>query len=262
MTNFEYLVDSRFEMIKFAVLCFTIVCCSAFNLNSELDESNGDRVGQFTEDYNKLESRRKYSDAEFEDDEFEEIEAIHRHVKYQDKAREALLKLAAELRKGKNVSNAFLKVIDGFEKGIAEFHSALRGRTLKTDTIENIKNFIKEGTKDRAANTKILRELTSQGLFVSERLGEIRNEKARSKRADFLDLGAAEFLSAIKNDIGEKQFEEYLSISGLVTLIFVIDDTGSMGSEIKSAVAISKEIINAKRDYDVDYILSPFNDPG
>ena len=201
-------------MIKYAVLCFTIVSCSAINLNSELDESN---VGQFAKDVNKLKSHIKYQDPEFKDEECGEIEAIDRHVKYQDKAREALLKLAAELQKGENVSNAFLKVIDGFEKGIAEFHSALRGRTLKTDTIENIKNFIKEGTKDRAANTKILRELTSQGLFVSERLGEIRNEKARSKRADFLDLGAAEFLSAIKNDIGEKQFEEYLSISGLVT---------------------------------------------
>ena len=31
--------------------------------------------------------------------------------------------------------------------------------------------------------------------------------------------------------------------------------------EIKSAKAIAKQIINKKRDFEVDYILSHFNDP-
>ena len=34
-----------------------------------------------------------------------------------------------------------------------------------------------------------------------------------------------------------------------------------MRHEIKSAKAIAKQIINKKRDFKVDYILSLFNDP-
>ena len=47
-----------------------------------------------------------------------------------------------------------------------------------------------------------------------------------------------------------------------MTLMFVIDTTGSMGDEIASAGAIVKRIIKEVRDYEVDFILSPFNDPG
>ena len=252
-------------MIKlaFAVLLFGIVC-SAFNPNNvyNFDEDNDYREFDQTENFNQPENDNDdFQDfgAEFEDDEFGEIEAIQGHVKYQDAARDVLLKLAAELRKGKNVTNAFLKVIDKFEKGIAEFHAALRRRTVKPGTISNIKDFIKEAAKNRTSNTKIIRELTSQGLFMAQ-----REEKSgvRAKRSDFLILGAAEFLNSIKEEIGEDAFDDSLSISGLVTLMFAIDDTGSMGGEIKSAFAISEQIVKAKRDYDVDYILSPFNDPG
>ena len=247
--------------LTLAVLLLGVVC-SAYNKVYDFDEDD------YGDDDQSINSREFNSDiddfreftTELEDDEFGEIEAIQGHVKYLDVARDILLKLALEIRKGKNITNAFLKVVDDFEKGIAEFHAALRRRSVKRETISNIEEFIKEGTKDRAGNTKILRKLTSQGLFVAERLGE---DSKRSKRVvDFLSYGAAEFLNTIKEEIGEEVFEEYLSISGLVTLMFVIDDTGSMGGEIEAAISISEEIVKANRDYDVDYILSPFNDPG
>jgi hypothetical protein len=195
---------------------------------------------------------------ELDDDESSEIEAMQKHVKYQDGARSALLNFAKKLRKGKKVTNTFLKVIDTFEKEIAEFYATLRRRNIKTNVLSDIKNFIKEASKDRTSNTKILRDLTSQGLFVAQKLKEFSSLGKR----DFLSSGAAEFLKAIKDEIGEETFDEYLSINGLVTLMFAIDDTGSMGGEIGAAIAISEQIVNAKRDYDVDYILSPFNDPG
>ena len=246
--------------LTLAVLLLGVVCSGLNNVHDFAEENDHENHDQ---SINPRELNADNDDfvqctEEFEDDDFGEIEAIQGHVKYQDAARDTLLKLGLELRKGKNVTNAFLKVIDNFEKGIAEFHAALRRRTVKPETISNIKEFIKEGAKNRTGKTKILRKLTSQGLFVAERLGE---DSKRSKR-DFLSYGAAEFLNTIKEEIGEEVFEEYLSISGLVTLIFVIDDTGSMSGEIKAAISISEQIVKAKRDYDVDYILSPFNDPG
>ena len=246
--------------LTLAVLLLGVVCSGlnhVHDLDEEHDHENLDQSINSREldtDNDKFEEFTE----EFEDDDFGEIKAIQGHVKYQDVARETLLKLALKLRKGKNVTNAFLKVIDNFEKEIAEFQAALRRRTLKSKTIADITEFIKEGAKNRTGNTKILRKLTSQGLFVAERLGE---DSKRSKR-NFLSYGAAEFLNTIKEGIGEKLFEEYLSISGLVTLMFVIDDTGSMSGEIDAAISISEVIVKAKRDYDVDYILSPFNDPG
>ena len=250
--------ESTMRKLTVAVLLFGVVCSALHDAYYYDEGENFEEHGQSVYS-SKLDSDDfvQFTE-EFEDDDFGEIEAIQGHVKYQDVARDTLLKLALKLRKGKNVTNAFLKVIDNFEKEIAEFHAALRRRTVKPETISNIEEFIKEGAKNRTGNTKILRKLTSQGLFVAERLGE--NSK-RSKR-DFLSYGAAEFLNTIKEEIGEKLFEEYLSISGLVTLMFVIDDTGSMSEEIKAAISISEQIVKAKRDYDVDYILSPFNDPG
>ena len=44
--------------------------------------------------------------------------------------------------------------------------------------------------------------------------------------------------------------------------MFAIDTTGSMAGEINAAKAIATSIINMQRQFDVDYILSPFNDPG
>ena len=261
--------DYRTQSIKltmkltFAILLLGVVG-SASNNVYDFDEDNDHEI--YDQSTNFWEFDNNYDDflqftEEFEDDEFGEIEAIQGHVKYQDAARDALLKFSSVLRKGKNVTNAFLKVIDNFEKGIAEFHAALRRRTVKREAISNVEEFIKEGAKDRSENTKILRQLTSQGLFLSERFaGE--DLKLTKRGVDLLNAGAYSFLNTIRKTIGEENFNEYLSISGLVTLMFAIDDTGSMSEEIGAAISISEQIVKAKREYDVDYILSPFNDPG
>ena len=45
--------------------------------------------------------------------------------------------------------------------------------------------------------------------------------------------------------------------------MFAIDDTGSMSDEIQAAKDIAAYIVNISRpNLEVDYILSPFNDPG
>jgi len=59
----------------------------------------------------------------------------------------------------------------------------------------------------------------------------------------------------------ETDLDNLLGISGGVSLIFVIDTSGSMGDEIAAAKEIVKAIAAYPRDSAVDFILSPFNDP-
>ena len=70
------------------------------------------------------------------------------------------------------------------------------------------------------------------------------------------------YLDRLRRVVGDKKMDKILSIQGDSTLIFAIDTTGSMGEDIQAAKAIAKEIISVTRDSEVDYILSPFNDPG
>lgn len=74
-------------------------------------------------------------------------------------------------------------------------------------------------------------------------------------------MAAARYLDELRKNVTNKTMDEIISATGDSTLIFAIDTTGSMHNEINSAKAIAKQIINKKRDYKVDYILSPFNDP-
>jgi len=66
----------------------------------------------------------------------------------------------------------------------------------------------------------------------------------------------------IKDKLGEDKFKDFLAVDGDVSLVFTVDTTGSMKDEIHAAKQIAKSIANYKRKGKVDYILSPYNDPG
>ena len=69
----------------------------------------------------------------------------------------------------------------------------------------------------------------------------------------------SQFLQAIGNDV----FKQLMNLYSSKTLMFVIDDTGSMSDDINAAKDMAKEIIAYNtQNVNVDYILSPFNDPG
>ncbi len=70
------------------------------------------------------------------------------------------------------------------------------------------------------------------------------------------------FMDSIKTELGDSTFDAFMGVHGDVTLMFAIDDTGSMHDEIQAAKDIATSIVNHPRDEAVDYILSPFNDPG
>ena len=70
------------------------------------------------------------------------------------------------------------------------------------------------------------------------------------------------FMDSIKRDLGDSAFDTFMSVQGEVTLMFAIDDTGSMSGTIQAAKDIATSIINHPRKEKVNFILSPFNDPG
>ena len=75
-------------------------------------------------------------------------------------------------------------------------------------------------------------------------------------------LSLKDFLGCVRQTIGVSVFNDLLAMQGQVTLMFAIDDTGSMRNEIAAARKIATSIVNEQRVEPVDYILSPFNDPG
>ena len=92
-------------------------------------------------------------------------------------------------------------------------------------------------------------------------LDRLRREIADKKMGSVFSA-AKIYLARLRKDIGDKNMDKILSAQGDSTLIFAIDTTGSMAEGIKAAKAIAKEIISVTRESQVDYILSPFNDPG
>ena len=87
-------------------------------------------------------------------------------------------------------------------------------------------------------------------------------KKGRTKRSTTSASSAVEvFMDSMKSDLGSTTFQAFMSVKGDVTLMFAINDTGSMGDEIQAAKDIATSIVYYPRDEKVNYILSPFNDP-
>ena len=72
-------------------------------------------------------------------------------------------------------------------------------------------------------------------------------------------------MQSIETEIGKDKFEKVIGNQNdnKVTLMFAVDDTGSMYQEIQAVKDIATYIVNISRpNLQVDYILSPFGDPG
>lgn len=84
--------------------------------------------------------------------------------------------------------------------------------------------------------------------------------QGRTKRS-FTNEGS-DFLRSLRKRVGRVAFDSFMAVQGDVSLMFVIDSTGSMRDEIQAAKNIAKDIINYNRKVPIkEYILSPFNDP-
>lgn len=87
----------------------------------------------------------------------------------------------------------------------------------------------------------------------------------RKKRCSLCAGAMKEFMKKIEKAIGKTNFVKFIGNKNMAkaTLMFAIDDTGSMSGEIQAAKDIAEYIVKYPRpNLQVDYILSPFNDPG
>ena len=84
-----------------------------------------------------------------------------------------------------------------------------------------------------------------------------RREKGSSQNRP-----GSNFMVRLRQQVGSNAFDRFMAVQGDVSLIFVMDDTGSMGGEIEAVKSIAIDIMNYDRQAPIiSYILSPFNDP-
>lgn len=152
-------------------------------------------------------------------------------------------------------SNKFLEALDQIERAVYEAQAAGSRYHHSSSRLAKIKANIKLATQKR--NYLFARKALGHGLYTVIQLNKRSGRKRRAATT-----AVKNFMDSIKADLGDASFDTFMSVNGDVTLIFAIDDTGSMGDEIQAAKDIAKAIVNKPRDDTVDYILSPFNDPG
>ena len=163
-------------------------------------------------------------------------------------------------KKRASPSNKFLEALDKIEKAMYEAQatgSRIRHSKRRLEKIKaNIKSAVEEG------NYLFARQSLGRALYSVIQLGKKTGRKRRA--ATKSTIAVKNYMDSIKKEIGDFNFDAFMSVYGEVTLMFAIDDTGSMGNEIQAAKDIAISIVDHKRKVKdrVNYILSPFNDPG
>lgn len=152
-------------------------------------------------------------------------------------------------------SNKFLGAVDEIEKALYEAQAAGSHYSHTAAKLQRIKKNVKLATQKRSY--RFFRQSIGHGLFTAIVLDRTKRRKKRQSTSQ-----AEQFMDAIKKELGNTVFDTFMGVHGDVTLMFAIDDTGSMRDEIQAAKEIATSIVNHPRDEVIDFILSPFNDPG
>ena len=166
-----------------------------------------------------------------------------------------MLRLKPIKKKRTSPSNKFLEAVDQIERATYEAQAAGSRYRHSTQRLAKIKANIKLATQKR--NYLFARQALGRGLYSAIQLAKKNGRKRRSAT----NTAVKAFMNVIKRELGNS-FDTFMSVNGDVTLMFAIDDTGSMSDDIQAAKDIATAIVNHRRDVPVDYILSPFNDPG
>ena len=160
------------------------------------------------------------------------------------------------MKKRTTPSNKFLEALDQIERAVYEAQAAGSRYRHSSQRLAKIKANIKLATQKR--NYLFARQSLGHGIYSAIKLSKMSGRKRRCTSS----CPVKAFMDSIKKELGPSAFDTFMSVNGDVTLMFAIDDTGSMGDEIQAAKDIAASIVNHPRDDTVDYILSPFNDPG
>ena len=128
------------------------------------------------------------------------------------------------------------------------------------DRLRKIESIIKLAAK-QGNHQSFIRQSLGHALYTAR---EVEKKKPRKKRCSVCRDAMKKFMQMIENKVG-KNFQKFIGTKNLdrTTLMFAIDDTGSMSGEIQAAKDIATYIVKYPRpNLELDYILSPFNDPG
>lgn len=151
-------------------------------------------------------------------------------------------------------SNKFLEAINDIERAVAR---AKASRFRYSEAIfSKLKGLLVRAI--RSKSYKYAREILGKIMYL---LSTKTSPPGRSKRTTPGNEGS-NFLQDLRKQLGNSTFDSFMAVQGDVSLMFAIDDTGSMSEEIQAAKNIAIDIIRYPRKAPVKkYILSPFNDP-
>lgn len=128
-------------------------------------------------------------------------------------------------------SNSFLEILSKLEKHVLEAQASGNRANLNSLT-KNIK----------------MASMQRSYLFAREALGQAlyRSMSGRSGISKRSGSDGVRYLIKLKKEIGKDKLSKLLGVEDYKTLMFVIDDTGSMGGEINAVKKIAKAIVRTQ----------------
>lgn len=149
-------------------------------------------------------------------------------------------------------SNKFLEIINEIEKAVANAGAADTRLRNNERTRATLSRLLENAIKSKSY--KYARDVLGKVLHL------LSSESSRRRKRSPENEGKT-FLHELRKTLGNETFDSFMAVDGDVSLIFVVDDTGSMSGEIEAVKKIATAVVNYERESPVDYILSPFNDP-
>ena len=156
--------------------------------------------------------------------------------------------------------------MEKIEKAVYE-GQAHRSLYLQTPTrVKKIEGIIKLAAQH--GNRQFLRQALGHALYTTINIQKSKHSSLtsrRKKRCAICVNAVEKMMQSIKTTIGKGKFEKFIGNQNdnKATLMFAVDDTGSMYQEIQAVKDIATYIVKIPRpNLEVDYILSPFGDPG
>ena len=157
-------------------------------------------------------------------------------------------------------SNKFLEAINDIERAVAKAKAS--GFRYRKETFNKLKGLLARAI--RSKSYKYAREVLGKIMYLlsTKSSATRRSKRTTSGNKTTPETEGGNFLQDLRRQLGASVFDSFMAVQGDVSLMFAIDNTGSMSEEIQAAKNIAIDIINYPRNASVKkYILSPFNDP-
>ncbi|XP_067023629.1 hemicentin-2-like [Acropora muricata] len=157
-------------------------------------------------------------------------------------------------RQRSSPSNKFLEILNVIERAVANANAS--GDENDAGTLSKLEDLVVKAVQSKRFHYG--RQVLGRAMNLLSMAG---SSQRREKRSSPNGTGS-NFLGRLRQRVGNNNFDSFMAVQGDVSLMFVMDDTGSMGDEIKAVKSMAIDIMNYDRQAPINlYILSPFNDP-